>query len=216
MRVSEDGTGRRSTLWASLAVAGLVACYVALGLSAACGTSLSGDEGPHLAGGVSYWAFNDYRVQPNNGNWPQRLCGLPVWLSEYRFPSLEAPAWRELRPWDIGDQFVYQSGNDADAMLLRGRAMMGVLGVVLGLLVYFWSARLFGRLGGLVSLALFTFSPAMLTHGFLMTSDMASALAFTAAVGCCSTALRCRDWSRAGWHFRACFCQSSQHRRSCR
>ena len=81
---------RRATLWTSLAIFGLLACYVALGLSAACDKALTGDEGPHLAGGVSYWAFNDYRIQPNNGNWPQRLCGLPVWLLGYRFPSLDA------------------------------------------------------------------------------------------------------------------------------
>jgi len=164
-------------------VAGLLACYLALGLSASRFKSQTGDEGVHLTGGVSYWAYNDYRIQPENGNWPQRLCGLPVWLSGYRIPSLDDPAWRELRQWVVSDQFIYELGNDADGMLLRGRVMTALLGVSLALLVYGWSKRLFGPRGGLLSLTLFAFSPAMLTHGFLITSDMASALFFTAAVG---------------------------------
>ena len=169
--------------WDRLAAAGLIACYLALGLTASRQKSQTGDEGAHLAGGFSYWAFDDYRVQNENGNWPQRLCGLPVWLAGYRFPALEAPEWHDLRQWDLVDRFFYDCGNDVDAMLLRGRAMTSILGVALAVLVYGWSRRLFGPLAGLVSLALFAFSPSMLTHGFLITSDMAAALFFTAAVG---------------------------------
>ena len=88
-----------------------------------------------------------------------------------------------MRQWDLVDRFFYDCGNDVDAMLLRGRAMTSILGVALAVLVYGWSRRLFGPLAGLVSLALFAFSPSMLTHGFLITSDMAAALFFTAAVG---------------------------------
>ncbi len=167
----------------ALAVAALLACYFALGLSASTRKSQTGDEGVHLTGGVSYWAFNDYRIQPENGNWPQRLCGLPVWLSGYRFPDTDAAAWKNLKQWTVGDQFFYECGNDADQMLLCGRSMTALLGVALGLIVYGWSRRLFGPAAGLLSLTLFASLPAMLTHGFLITSDMASALFFTASVG---------------------------------
>jgi len=169
--------------WTPVLVVALVVSYVALGLSASREMSQVGDEGAHLAGGVSYWVYNDYRLQPNNGNWPQRLCGLPLWLSGYHFPSVDAPAWREMRQWDFGDLFVYGSGNDADALLLRARAMTALLGVALGLLVFFWSQRVFGTLGGLISLTVYVFSNATLTHGFLATTDMANALGFTAAIG---------------------------------
>ena len=166
-----------------LLVAALLMAFFLLGLTASREKSLTGDEGPHLAGGVTYWAFNDYRVQPNNGNWPQRVCGLPVWLAGHGFPFLEAAAWRELRQWDLGDEFLYQSEHDAGTLLVYGRAMTALLGVALGLLVYCWSRSLFGPAGGLLSLALYAFSPAMLTHGFLITSDLAAALCFTASAG---------------------------------
>src|SRR5689334_9619304 len=100
---------------------GLLACYLALGLSAACRKSQTGDEGLHLAGGVSFWATGDYRLQPASGNWPQHWCALPIWLAGYRVPSLDTPAWRELREWDFADEFCYASGNDIDRMLLAGR-----------------------------------------------------------------------------------------------
>jgi hypothetical protein len=183
--VSASGTAERSSAISVplriVAVVTLLACYLVLGLSASCRKSQTCDEAAHLGGGVSYWARDDYRIQPENGNWPQRFCALPVWLAGYQLPSTDSKAWRET--WLFGEDFLYQSGNDADAMLLRARAMTSVFGVALALLVYAWSRQLFGPLAGLVSLTLFTFSPTMLAHGFLVTSDMASALFFTAAVG---------------------------------
>ena len=44
-------------------------------------------------------------------------------------------------------------GNDVQAMLLKGRAFTALLSVMLGLIVYFWSRRLFGPIGGMISLA---------------------------------------------------------------
>ena len=39
----------------------------------------------------------------------------------------------------IGDAFLYGSGNDANSILMRGRAMIGLLGVALGLLIFLWA-----------------------------------------------------------------------------
>jgi 4-amino-4-deoxy-L-arabinose transferase-like glycosyltransferase len=188
-RVTSTATARATAdrSWATrapfqaAAVAALLACYLVLGLSASCRKSQTCDEGAHLGGGVTYWALNDYRIQPENGNWPQRFCGLPVWLASYRLPTTDSTAWQDMS--GFGEEFLYRSGNDADAMMLRGRVMTSVIGVALALLVYGWSRRLFGPLAGLVSLTLYAFSPTMLAHGFLVTSDIASALFFTAAVG---------------------------------
>jgi hypothetical protein len=167
----------------AFAVIGLLSCYVALGLSASAQKSQTGDEGIHLAGGVSFWATGDYRVQPASGNWPQHWCGLPIWLAGYQLPSLDDPAWRELSEWRYTENFCYQSGNDIDRMLLLGRMAASVFAALLAIIVYFWSRALFGPAAGLLSLALFVFSPTMLANGFLILADMASALFFTAAIG---------------------------------
>ncbi|HEY4312071.1 MAG TPA: hypothetical protein VGN12_21665 [Pirellulales bacterium] len=168
---------------AALAVVALLACYLALGISAACRKSQTGDEGIHLAGGVSFWDTGDYRVQPASGNWPQHWCGLPVWLAGYELPSIDSPAWRDLSEWRYTEEFCYGLGHDVDRMLLAGRIMASVFALLLGIVIYCWSRALFGARAGLLSLALFVFSPTMLANGFLILADMASALFFAAAVG---------------------------------
>jgi hypothetical protein len=165
------------------AVAGLLALYYVMAISAAAQKSMTFDEMAHLTGGYTYWAFNDYRLHPENGNWPQRLGALPAVLGGASFPSLTQPAWTTSNVYAMGDQFLYFSGNDADTILRRGRTTMALLGVALGALVYAWASRLVSPAGAWVSLALFVFSPTFLAHGPLVTSDMASALFFTAATG---------------------------------
>jgi hypothetical protein len=123
-------------------VAALLALYYTLALSAAAHKSMTFDEMAHLTGGYSYWAFNDYRLHPENGNWPQRLAALPAVIGGAAFPRLEQPAWRNSNVYAIGDQFLYSTGNDADTLLRRGRAVMGLLAVALGALVFAWTQRL--------------------------------------------------------------------------
>jgi hypothetical protein len=165
------------------AVALLLAAYYVMAVSAAAQKSMTFDEMAHLTGGYSYWRLNDYRLHPENGNWPQRLGALPALIGGAAFPRLDQPAWTRSDVYAIGDQFLYSSGNDADALLSRARATMAWLGVALGALVYGWSRRLVSPAGAWVSLVLFVFSPTLLAHGALVTSDMASALFFTAATG---------------------------------
>jgi hypothetical protein len=167
----------------SAAVTALLALYYFMAVSAASQKSMTFDEMAHLTAGYTYWAFNDYRLHPENGNWPQRLAALPAVLGGSSFPRLDQPAWTTSSVYAIGDQFLYSSGNDADTMVRRARRLMALLGVALGALVYAWARRLISATGGWIALLLFVFSPTMLAHGPLVTSDMAAALFFTAAAG---------------------------------
>ena len=164
-------------------VVALLALYYVMALTAAGQKSMTFDEMAHLTGGYTYWAFDDYRLHPENGNWPQRLGALPAVLSGARFPALNQPAWTTSNLYVIGDQYLYFSGNDADTLLSRARAVMTLVGVALGALVYAWSRRLVSPEAGWLSLVLFVFSPTFLAHGPLVTSDMTAALFFTAAAG---------------------------------
>jgi hypothetical protein len=174
-------SARRPYSWAAAAV--LLILYYVMAVSAVAQKSMTFDEMAHLTGGYTYWAFNDYRLHPENGNWPQRLGALPAILSGASFPSLDQPAWTNANVYVIGDQFLYSSGNDADTMLGRGRLLVALVAVVLGALVYAWASRLVSPAAGLLSLVLFVFSPTLLAHGPLVTSDTMASLFFTAAVG---------------------------------
>ncbi len=160
----------------------LLTLHWGMAVSATRQQSCTFDEIAHLTAGCSYWRCQDYRLQPENGNLPQRWAALPfAFDTAVRFPRLDQAMWRESFVWGIGHQFLYQSGNDAASLLWRGRAMIALFSVALGALVYAWSRRLFGPSGGLVSVLLYTFCPTMLAHGARATSDMAAGLLLLSA-----------------------------------
>lgn len=180
----------RQRLTRLAAAAALLALYYVMAVSAASQKSMTFDELAHLTAGYSYWLYDDYRLHPENGNWPQRFGALPALTGGYSFPRLDQPAWTSSNVYAIGDQFLYSSGNDAGAVLGRARATMALLGVALGAIVFAWASRLVSASGAWASLILFVFSPTLLAHGPLVTSDIAAALFFTAAAGAMWVALQ--------------------------
>jgi 4-amino-4-deoxy-L-arabinose transferase-like glycosyltransferase len=182
-------------------VGALLFAYWAMALTAVGGKSNVFDEALHQTGGYAYWVFADYRIQPENGNLPQRLFGLPLALNaqRYRFPSTDSELWRNSSQWALARLFFFGGDNDFASMLRRGRALAALLGVGIALLVYAWSRHLFGREGAALSLLLAAFSPNLLAHGPLMTSDATLTLALGAALACFWTALhRTGPWSVVG------------------
>jgi len=159
----------------------LFSAFFVIGLSAAQQKSPTFDEPVHLTGGYTYWAFNDYRMHPDNGNWSQRFAALPVWLGGYSFPTVNDPDWKGANQWGLSENFFFRRGNSADAMIRLGRYMQAVLAAALALIVYRWSLELFGEMGGLISLTLCVCSPIVYGFGFFVTSDMGVTLSLTAA-----------------------------------
>lgn len=173
---------RRGRLTSLIALA-LLSIHGLLALSSAKHQSPAFDELIHLSSGLSYWVTNDYRLHPENGNFPQRWAALPLRFTGAKFPDTDSPAYRASAQWVIARQVFYKLGNDPERIILAGRAMIVLLSVALGVLVFAWSRRLFGDTGGLISLAFYTFSPTVLSGATLVTSDMAMALALLLATG---------------------------------
>lgn len=169
--------------WRRVVIGALLSVYALGAATSVRQKSITFDELGHLTGGVSAWLTGDHRLFPQNGPLPQRWAALPLVATGVRFPPLEQPAWWSSDLEAIGHQFLYEIGNDHEALLGRARLAMIPLGVLLGLLCYVWARQLFGVRGGIVALAIFAFSPSMLAHGPLATSDLAAALLFTAALG---------------------------------
>lgn len=176
-------TGHRVPLLA-VCVTAILALHAWLGVSAASDKSPTYDEPFHLTGGYSYWRYNDYRLHPENGMLPQRWAAL--WLLDDRpeLPVAGAEAWwaRSDTP-RLMDAFLFRSGNDTAEIMHRARTASVVWSVLLGLMVFLWSRRLWGDAGGLFSLALFSVSATLLAHGPLVTSDVSAAFCLLAASG---------------------------------
>lgn len=153
-----------------------------LALTALSYKSATFDETAHITGGYAMWLKNDYRLVPHNGNLYQRWAALPALWRKDHFPTTDQTAWRTSNASDIADQFFYQSGNDVGAILGSSRALMGLIFVALGVLIYRWSLSLFGGAGATVSVLLYALSPTVLGQAALATSDMIAAFFFLASV----------------------------------
>jgi hypothetical protein len=165
-------------------VTALLAIHAWLAVSATINLGVTGDETVHLTGGYSYWRLNDYRLHPENGNLPQRWAALPLLISNPTLdPASRPELWRASDAWQIGQNFFFESGNSIDYALFCARTMAVTWSVATGLLVFFWSRRLWGELGALFSLVLYVVSPTTLAHGSLVTSDMCAAFWLLAATG---------------------------------
>ena len=169
-------------IWVTAAAACLLALHWWLGVTGWFGKSVTSDETAHLVSGYSYWKFDDYRLQPENGNLPQRWGALPLLLQKPRLePSDEPIIWHMSDVWGVGQRFFFESGNNSDFMLATARAAMALWSVALGLLVFVCSRHLWGDAGGLFSLTLYALSPTLLANGPLVTSDVTATFFLVAA-----------------------------------
>src|SRR5438309_795619 len=64
--------------------------------------------------------------------------------------------------------------NDPETMFLRGRLVMLLVGVGLGLAIFIWSYSVWGLEGAAISLILFCFDPNFIAHSGLVTTDVGS------------------------------------------
>jgi 4-amino-4-deoxy-L-arabinose transferase-like glycosyltransferase len=166
----------------TLMAAAVLALYWGMATSVSDTICTTGDEIAHLTAGYSYWTTGDYRLQPENGNLPQRWAAIPLLHRNLKFPTKDQNAWRISDVWDLGFQWFYTLGNDLAGMLRAGRMMIALFGVATGALVFVWARRLHGDKAALLAAILFAFCPTMLANGALVTSDMTATCMFLAAV----------------------------------
>ncbi|NOX58000.1 MAG: hypothetical protein GXP29_03975 [Planctomycetes bacterium] len=171
-----------------LPVVALCVVHFVLAVSSVANKSNTYDEIAHLTRGYSYFKTGDFRLAPPHPPLAHAWAALPGLGTDVKFSRgwMDSDSWYTSDVWQIGRAFFYyaKSGNAAtiDSLLWRGRAMIALLSVALAVLVYFASARLFGTRGGLISLTLYAFSPTMLAHARLVTTDCAAALFFACSL----------------------------------
>jgi 4-amino-4-deoxy-L-arabinose transferase-like glycosyltransferase len=158
-----------------LAAFALVAGHVAMALSASRSKSVAFDELAHVTAGAAYWLHGDFRLQPENGNFPQRWAAIPFLFLHPKFPPTTDPSWAQPDVWGLGAAFLSRNANDPDQLLFAARAMIALLGAATVALVFWWARELHGTGGGFVALGLAAFCPALLAHGAIATSDLALA-----------------------------------------
>jgi predicted membrane-bound dolichyl-phosphate-mannose-protein mannosyltransferase len=138
--------------------------------------SATSDEVAHLPAGYTYWATRDFRMNPEHPPLAKLLAGLPLLALK---PPLDTswPEWKTAEEYSFGYGFLYT--NDADRLLFWGRLPMTLLSTAGAFIVFLWARGMFGSASGLFALALFAFSPNLLAHGMLVTTDVPLAVFMT-------------------------------------
>lgn len=166
----------------------LVGFYLLLALTTAASKSAHFDEAAHITSG--YYALNyaDYRIATCNMILGQKLAATLLASEDIR-PLDENIRLQFLADGGMPDfgfgtgyAFLYRSGNDPQRILFRGRIMMVMLGLLSAACVFFWSRRLFGAEGGLVSLLFLAACPTFLSLSGIIGADMPAACLFLPTV----------------------------------
>ncbi len=136
------------------------------------------DEAVHLTAGVSYVTTGDFRLNPEHPPLIKELAALPVILAGAKFP-ITSTNWKTWNQYALGSEFLYHNILSHQTILLLGRLPIILLSVLLGWWIFRTSREVFGDVGGLLSLTLYTFDPGFLAHGHYITTDLGfTALSF--------------------------------------
>jgi MFS family permease len=161
-------------------VALLLVAHVALAVWGAARQSVTFDENFHLPAGVLEAAHGELRVSSVNPPLVKALGGLAAIAAGAHVPSMDAFPTGE--QGEVGQIFMHANEDRYQRIFFAARLVTVLLSVLLGLVVWRWSRRLWGARGALVSLGFFALAPESLAHAGVFTMDVPTALGFTASL----------------------------------
>ncbi len=166
-----------------LLVALFLTIFAVQAFTSALQKSNTSDESGHLLSGYAYLKKGMDWLEPSHPPFGRILATAPLLFFQLD-DQLES-----VRPQEAGNSnfysaslvFLFENRISGERLLALSRLMVILLGVILGLYVYRWALLLYGPKGGLLALFLYSFSPNILAHARLVTTDFpATALAFIA------------------------------------
>jgi len=157
----------------------VAAAHVALVLSSAAHKSMTYDELAHIAGGLAYWEFADYRFHPENGMLAQRIAALPLQVLPINFPDFEERVWKTSNVWGFGHRIMYRDNDFPHTMLRLARLGTLFVSVIFGTYLALTIGRYWGAAAAVAAGAIYWFSPTVVAHARLATSDLIAAAFFT-------------------------------------
>lgn len=155
------------------------------------------DEQYHLTAGFAYLRTGDPRLATNHPPLAGLLAALPlIGDIEIVLPT-DHPAWAAGDRFLFSDVFLWESGNDAQSILLRSRWMMTLLGVLLVASIFFAARQMIGDSAAWLALLLAVFEPNLIAHSRFVTTDLPLTLFFFLAVWCWQRWLVKPQWRNA-------------------
>ena len=184
-KVDGSSAVRRPSKWLCVATpAMLLTLYTAQCLWFIRTQSLTYDEPIHIAEGLNAWRHGRFEQYNDHPPLARLLCTLPLIGTKWQVDVEQLPEGFR----------IHHVGPDPVALAWRARAVNACLGLLLGLLVWVEARKWFSAWAANFALALFAFSPALIAHFSLATTDGAATLLIFA------TAVQIRRWcDRTSW-----------------
>jgi len=160
----------------------LLSVFLTVCLSAVFYSSPTADEPAHITAGYGYLVYGDARL---NIEHPPLLKAVSATITSRmnnivfpsdKFLAIKSNFWGV--QWQAGSDYIYAPGNSPTALLFFSRLPMALLAVTLGIVVYLWGRKLYGLRGGFLALIFYCFSPSILGHAPLITTDIGVSFGF--------------------------------------
>ncbi len=169
----------------SIALFSLLTVSLVMMIYSAVGDSLIFDELAHIPAGYSYVKYFDYRLNIEHPPLIKALSGIPLLFLNLKFP-LNNASWENFNQWGIGNQFIFESGNDADRIIFWARLVPIFLTLLLIFFTYLCVKDLVGKRWALLPIFFLALSPNILAHGHYVTTDIGVSLFIFLAIYCFS------------------------------
>ena len=184
----------------------LLCLMFAQGVGSAVRTSITVDEGLHIASGYTIWRSGDYRLVEEHPPLVKLLEALPL------LPVPDLPDPRTLPAWDeaaaptaeslpllhMAQQLIYPY-RPIDRLVVAARIPSALLAALLGAVVFRWAADLGGGRAGLLALCLLAFDPNVVAHAAVAGTDLGTACFVTLALFTLTRFLRRPTGPRLIW-----------------
>jgi 4-amino-4-deoxy-L-arabinose transferase-like glycosyltransferase len=129
------------------------------------------DEPIYIGVGKYLWETGNFNINSILYHPPLSFYLNSIFLM---FLNIDPGVWQgysESYTHDIGLNLLYQAGHDADSLLFLSRLPFVFLSMALAFIIYRWAGELYGKRAAFLALALYVFSPNILAHSRLITTD---------------------------------------------
>ncbi|MBI3273688.1 MAG: glycosyltransferase family 39 protein [Candidatus Colwellbacteria bacterium] len=143
-------------------------------------TSATRDELAHIPAGFGYITQQDYRLNPEHPPLIKVISAISGWIFARPHFPIFTPYWQDdvNGQWAQGASFLYESGNNADRVIFLSRLPLALLTAIFGFFLFTRIKKQFNTATAYLSLLFFAFSPTILAHTPLVTTDIGAMIGF--------------------------------------
>ena len=135
--------------------------------------SLTNDEIVHIPAGYYHLVAGQFQINNEHPPLVKMWAALPLLFIQ---PAEVAPSADDT--WMYLNRFWPDNKDHVAALTFWPRAMMILIALGLGALIFVYARELFGARAAVLAVALYTLEPTVLAHGRLVHTDLPAALAF--------------------------------------